>query len=99
MVVKSKRGRVRYIVFDVSPSMRKDLLIKDLRALEPNDIPYVVQCTGGKAIIRCTPKTAEETIHIMSQADPSCVSLMTSGTIRTILDKYPVLKTTKKPTS
>jgi len=97
MVVKSKRGRIRYIAFDVSSDMRKDVLIRDLKALKPNDAPYVVQCTDGKAILRCTPKKTEETIRMMSQADHSCVSLMTSGTLRTIREKYPELKTAKKP--
>jgi len=98
MVVKSKRGRIRYIVFDVSPNMRKDILIKNLKAFKPNDAPYVVQCADGKAIVRCTPHSAEETMRTMSQADPSCVSLMTSGTLRTIREKYPALKMPKKQT-
>ena len=99
MVVKSRRGRIRYIAFDVSPDMRKDILIKNLRVLRPNDVPYVVQCAGGKAIVRCTPRETKETMLMMLQADPSCVSLMTSGTLRTIREKYPELKPPKKPTT
>jgi len=96
MVVKSKRGRVRYIVFDVPSDLRKDILIRDVNSIGPEGLVYVVQCTGGKAMVRCTPKNKEEAMRIMSQIAPSCVSLMTSGTIRTIRERYPELRVPKK---
>ncbi|MCL2510060.1 MAG: hypothetical protein FWF07_03165 [Methanomassiliicoccaceae archaeon] len=96
MVVKSKRGRVRYIVFDVPSDLRKDILIREVNSVGPEGLVYVVQCTAGKAMVRCSPKNREETIRIMSQISPSFVSLMTSGTIRKIRERYPELKVPKK---
>jgi len=96
MVVKCKRGRTRYVAFDVSSDLKKDVLIRHMKSNEPDNPLYVVQCTNGKAIIRCAPKTRERTIRVMSQADPSCVSLMTSGTLRKIRERYPELKAPKK---
>jgi len=98
MAVKSKRGRVRYIAFDVSADLRKDVLIRGINSVSPDDFLYVVQCAHGKAMVRCSPNNREEAIRIMSLVDPSCVSLMTSGTIRTIRDRYPELRVTKKLT-
>jgi RNase P/RNase MRP subunit POP5 len=99
MVVKCKRGRIRYIAFGMSEGMKKDVLIKGVRAVGPSDPPYIIQCSCGKAIVPCAPKNIEETLRIISQVDPSCAPLMTSGTIRKIRDRYPELKTTKNKPS
>ncbi|MCL2296403.1 MAG: hypothetical protein FWC29_04920 [Methanomassiliicoccaceae archaeon] len=96
MVVKSKRGRFRYIAFDVPDDLKKEILIKNIRSVAAENSPYVIQCAFGKAIMRCAPKSREETVRIMSQVDPSYTSIMTSGTIRKIRDRYPELKTAKK---
>jgi len=96
MVVKCKRGRTRYIAFDVSRGLRKDALIRYMKINEADNPLYIVQCTGGKAIVRCTPATVERTMSVMSRADPSCASLMTSGTLRKIRERYPELKTENK---
>jgi hypothetical protein len=95
MVVKSKRGRQRYIVFDVSGDMTKELLIKRFRSASPQSQPYIVLCTAGKAVIRCHQKQKEETIRLLSQVDPFSASLMTSGTLLKIRRTYPELKDTK----
>lgn len=96
MTVKSERGRQRYIAFDVSPKMEKDALIKRFRSAGPDRIPYIIQCSSGKAIIRCSPKEKEESIRMMSLIDPSSVPLTTSGTLRKIRERYPELKAAKK---
>jgi len=95
MVIKSKRGRRRYIAFSVSPELKKEALIRGLRQVDPDSPPYVIQLTGGKAIIRCSPDKREGTIAAVSQVDPSSVSLITSGTLRTIRGMYPELKERK----
>jgi len=95
MVVKSKRGRIRYIAFDVPADLRKETLIKKVNSIGRGDL-YVVQCVSGKAVVRCAPENREEAIQILSQAEPSCSSLMTSGTIRKIRERYPELKVEKK---
>jgi hypothetical protein len=96
MVVKCKRGRRRYIAFSVSPDLGKDDIIKGLRYVDTDEPPYVVQCTLGKAILRCSPKSVENAIRIMSKIDPASSSLMTSGTICTIRSIYPELKAAKR---
>jgi RNase P/RNase MRP subunit POP5 len=96
MVVKEKKGRRRYIAFSVSAGLRKEDLIRELRAIDQEKPPYVIQLAESKAIIRCPPNKKEETIAAVSRADPSSVSLITSGTIRKIRDIYPELKTAKK---
>ena len=96
MVVKSKRGRTRYIAFSVSPDQRKESLVKSFRSVSANYSPYIIQCTSGKAVIRCSPADREEVVRIMSAADPASVPLMTSGTLRKIRKEYPELKSAKK---
>lgn len=92
MVVKSKRGRRRYIAFMVSPSMDKGTLINGLNsACSENESVYVVQCQNERAIIRCPPEMVERSIELMGEVDPCSVSMLTSGTLKTLRGKYPEL--------
>ncbi len=99
MVVKEKRGRRRYIVFSISDGTTKDSLIKRFRAMGLDDPPYIIQCVPSKAIIRCSPEQKEDIIGIMSTADEGSRSLMVSGTLKTIRERYPDLKNIKKRTT
>jgi len=96
MVVKSKRGRNRYVAFDVSPDMSRETLIRSLRGVGSAVSPYIVQCASGKAVVRCAPKEREEVVRIMSRIDPSSAPLITSGTLRTIRERYPEIERAKK---
>jgi len=96
MVVKAKKGRARYIVFDVSPDLKKDALIKGLKPIDPGSPPYIIHCASGKAIVRCSPKNREDVVRTMSVIDPSSVSLLTSGTLRKIREAYPELRPKKR---
>jgi len=91
MVVKEKRGRRRYIAFTVRPGITKDVLISLLRKTG-GDPPYVVQCGEGWAIVRCSPRDVDMTVGLVRSADPSSVSLRTSGTLRTLRCMYPELE-------
>jgi len=91
MVVKEKRGRRRYIAFTMHPGITKESLISSLRRL-CGDPPYVVQCGEGWAIVRCSPNDVDETVGLVRLADPSSVSLKTSGTLRTLRNTYSELK-------
>jgi RNase P/RNase MRP subunit POP5 len=91
MVVKEKRGRRRYIAFTVSPGLTRDSLIHLLKE-RSGGLPYVVQCGEGWAIVRCSPKEIDISVSAMNLADPSSVSLRTSGTLATLRDRYPELK-------
>lgn len=93
MVVKEKRGRRRYIVFEVSKGIDKSSLIyKANNACRLGESLYVVQCDAGKAIIRCSPDQRDRSIEIMGTADPGSTPLLTSGTLRTLREKFPELK-------
>ncbi|MDR1404579.1 MAG: hypothetical protein LBJ20_03305 [Candidatus Methanoplasma sp.] len=95
MVIKSKRGRRRYIAFRVSEHTTKIALVKWLSSAGA-DPPYVVQCIPGMAVLRCPPERREETIALMHSADPFSAPLKTSGTLRTLRDKFPELKAMRK---
>jgi len=91
VVVKAERGRRRYIAFTVNAELTKTSLISVLRGVSAEP-PYIIQCAEGWAIVRCSPDTVERTVEHMMLADPSSVSLRTSGTLRTLRDLYPELK-------
>ena len=90
MTVKEVRGRRRYIAFHVGNGIGKTALINRLRGLT-GDVPYVVQCSDGLAILRCAPSEMDAVIGLMRSADPSWTSILTSGTLRTLREKIPGL--------
>lgn len=96
MVVKEKRGRRRYIAFNLDDSFSKETLIAKLRSLtSPDDPPYVVQCSAGWAVVRCSPDGTDAVLALLRRADPTSSSLCTSGTLRTLRGRYPELKRTR----
>ncbi|MDY0293689.1 MAG: hypothetical protein RBQ77_03865 [Candidatus Methanomethylophilaceae archaeon] len=92
MAVKEKRGRRRYVAFRVGPRTTKEALIGKLRALRGESAPYVVQCSSGWCIVRCPPKDVDDTVRLVTRADPEAESLLTSGTLRTLRDRYPGMR-------
>jgi len=90
MTVKEKRGRRRYVAFSVDERLNKTDLITRLRSVVPEP-PYVVQCGGGFAIVRCAPNETDGVIDSMRTADPASASLMTSGTLKALRSKVPGL--------
>ena len=91
MTVKEKRGRRRYVAFTVSPDLTKASLTGALRAA-CGDPPHVIQCSEGWAVVRCSPHDISDTVTAMNLADPSSVSLRTSGTLCSLRERYPELK-------
>jgi RNase P/RNase MRP subunit POP5 len=96
MAVNGIKKRKRYVAFSVSPDVTKEAIIRGSKSFCQSDPVYVIQCTSGKAIIRCTPKTKDEAVIMMKHIDPSSSPLITSGTIRKIRALYPELKQDKK---
>jgi hypothetical protein len=98
VVVKSKRGRRRYVLFAISSGITKPSLIGRLKnnVSEGREPPYVVQCIPGMAIIRCAPEEKDDLISLMERTDRNAESILTSGTLRTIREKYPELKVPRK---
>ncbi len=97
MVVKSERGRRRYIAFTVDPALTRESLAGRLRAFGGESAPKIIQCAEGWCIVRCAPKEREDTIALMSRADPQSRSLRTSGTVITLRKRYPRLMETRPP--
>ncbi len=93
MTVKAERGRRRYIAFDVSPGITSESLSRGL----PRNRFRVIQCAGGMAIVRCPDGETEECIAAVRNADPGSVSRRTSGTLRTLRDRYSVLRENAPP--
>ena len=92
MVVKSVRGRRRYVAFTVDKELTRSTLIPKLQALFGENAPYVVQCSEGWAVIGI-----DDAVAMMSKALPGCRSLSTSGTLRTLRQRYPRLQETRPP--
>ena len=93
MTVKAQRGRRRYIAFDVSPGTTAESLARGL----PRGRFKVIQCAGGMAIVRCPDGETEACIAAVRTADPGSVSRRTSGTLRTLRDRYSVLRENAPP--
>jgi len=73
----------------------KGMLISRLKSTV-DEPPYVIQCNDGLAVLRCAPKERESIVEAMGKADPKSESLLTSGTLRTLRERYPALKV-KRP--
>ena len=97
MVVKSIRGRRRYIVFTVPADVGRTTVLEALSDLTENmpDI-RVITSFSGKAIVRCSPSEIEAVTAKMKTSFPGSESLITSGTLRKIREEYPELKVPQK---
>ena len=93
MTVKAKRGRRRYIAFDVSPGMTPEKLARGL----PKNRFKVIQCAEGMAIVRCPDGETNGCIEAVLAADPGAQSRRVSGTLRTLRDRYKVLRENAPP--
>jgi len=93
MTVKAKRGRRRYIAFDVSPG----LTASELTGRLSKNRFKVIQCAGGMAIVRCPDGETERCIEAVVSADPNAVSRRVSGTLRTLRDRYRILRENAPP--
>ncbi len=96
LVVKEKKGRRRYIAFNLNADLNREDLIKKLNSIS-DDAPYVVQCSEGWAIVRTSPEGRDETIRMISEIDPSSKSLLTSGTLITLRKRFPKLEELRAP--
>jgi RNase P/RNase MRP subunit POP5 len=97
MVVKSVRGRRRYIALQVPADLRRDDLVDALSG-RSEQIPglKVVTCGGGRAVVRCSPAEVGDAIAAVKDACPGSESLLTSGTLKTLREKYPELKVPRR---
>ena len=94
MVVKEKRGRRRYVAYELGGSVAKSELEGGIRSTGYSQIS-IVQCAGGWCILRCEPWLLERLDGIMEKACPGSVSKSTSGNLITLRRKYPILWETR----
>lgn len=87
MTVKSKRGRRRYILFTIAADIDRNRLIDIIN--QSGSSLYVTSCGNSTAIIRCAPEEVDSTIEKMMELVPGSISICTSGTIKTLREKYP----------
>lgn len=91
MVVKSERGRRRYVYLRVPADIRRDglaELLSDIASVK------VITCSSGDAVVRCDPADRESVIAAVESRGGEAV--LTSGTLRTLRDRYPALKVPRR---
>lgn len=94
MVVKEKRGRRRYVAFHTDRKITDEELLAAFTAtFAPKGIkvPKVMQFDGSKGIFRCPPSDKDRVLEALAQRpanDFALVTLSTSGTLRTLREKY-----------
>jgi RNase P/RNase MRP subunit POP5 len=94
MVVKEKRGRRRYIAFRSDRRITDEQLLAALNAaLSPRGVkvPKVIQFDGEKGILRCPLSDKEKVLTALASrpnASFHLVTISTSGTLRTLREKY-----------
>ncbi len=97
MVVKSVRGRRRYISFEVpSGTTREDLAEAVERAEARPGSFKVITCKDGKAVVRCSPAERGLVTSALCSIGPGVRSLRTSGTLRTLRDADQDLRVPQK---
>lgn len=93
--MKSKRGRRRYIVFEVGPEVDGEILSRAVFGLGPQI--KVISCIEGMAVIRCTPIDMERVAVTVVSSFPGSKSVRTSGTLRSLRDRYSSLEKERRP--
>ncbi|MDD2410132.1 MAG: hypothetical protein PHV81_00415 [Candidatus Methanomethylophilaceae archaeon] len=95
MTVKSKRGRRRYIVFEVGTEVDKTLLTR--ATFRPGHHIKVISCDGGFAVVRCSPADTCWVSEAVASSFPGSEPLRTSGTLKSLRDRYSSLKKERRP--
>jgi RNase P/RNase MRP subunit POP5 len=97
MVVKAVRGRRRYIALHVPEGLSRDDLVRGIES-HPSFTPdvKVITCRGGDAVVRCEPAHVDAVTGAVSELWPGSESRRTSGTLRTLRDRYPELRVPRK---
>ncbi|MBQ7404979.1 MAG: hypothetical protein IJV90_00995 [Candidatus Methanomethylophilaceae archaeon] len=97
MVVKSIRGRRRYLACTVPSGTNRDEVIA-LFEESASEIPQLKVITSfkGEAVIRCSPGHEETVVEVLRSRWPESESVLSSGTLRALRDKRPELKVQRR---
>ena len=95
--MKAVRGRRRYVVFTVPPETGRTEVLSALHGLDA-EMPdlRVITSFSDKAIVRCGPSEIERVSAAMRSCFPGSESLLTSGTLKKLRDRYPELRVPSK---
>ncbi len=89
MVVKSERGRRRYIYFTIPEDIHHDDVFEVLSGVPS---AKVITCSGGEAVVRCSPADKTAAIEAMTSGLEGCAPVLMSGTLRALRDKHSFLR-------
>lgn len=94
MTVKCERGRRRYILFEVTEEVDRHAIVRVMP-----DLPQlrIIYCGEGMAVVRCTPEGKDDVISAIESNFPGSKSLRTSGTLKSLRDRYGPLGKGPKP--
>jgi RNase P/RNase MRP subunit POP5 len=91
MVVKAKRGRRRYIAFETdevndAETVSREIISSAVRlGVRP---PKLIQFEGRRGIVRSLEPEKEATLELISTAALPMRTLRTSGTLKTLRERY-----------
>ncbi|HEY3419758.1 MAG TPA: hypothetical protein VGK23_04320 [Methanomassiliicoccales archaeon] len=95
MVVKAKRGRRRYIAFETTDVIDAETVSREIISsavrlgVKP---PKLIQFEGRRGIVRSLEPEKEATLELLNTAALPMRTLRTSGTLKTLRERYFVLK-------
>lgn len=95
MTVKSVRGRRRYIVFTVGDCVSRQGVA--LAAQSADSESRVVTVQNGMAVVRTSPAKTDDVVKTVTEKIPGSVPLRTSGTLKSLRDRYTGLRKEPKP--
>jgi RNase P/RNase MRP subunit POP5 len=91
MVVKEKRGRRRYVAFETSDladaeTVSREIISSAVRlGVRP---PKLIQFEGRRGIVRSSEPEKEAIIELLNAAELPMRTLRTSGTLKTLRERY-----------
>ena len=95
MVVKEKRGRRRYVAFETSDVVDPETVSREIISsavrlgVRP---PKLIQFEGRRGIVRSLEPEKEATLDLINAAGLPMKTLRTSGTLKTLRERYFVPK-------
>jgi RNase P/RNase MRP subunit POP5 len=98
MVVKEKRGRRRYVAFETSEMIDPETVS---RAIITSAVklgvrpPKLIQFEGNRGIVRSLEPEKEATLELMNTSELRMKTLRTSGTLKTLRERYFVPKSSE----
>jgi RNase P/RNase MRP subunit POP5 len=94
MVVKERRGRRRYVAFEVTSEelLGAEALLSSMRSLsEGRKVPKLIQFDGHLGVVRCDLRelawTKELVVGAGARLGSSLRTLSTSGTLRSLRER------------